>query len=179
MQRAALFAGIGDQKEVFVLLDGRVDLRVRHFVDHLHDIADAIRARLINEDDLPEQAVKVLGNSSSSRINTMVTDVVTFSWGVSGQAPELPAVIGMSEEVLKATNTLREFMFKRVYSRQDEEADGARKILKALYFFLLNFPHRMPDEYVYEDDPERGVVDYIAGMTDLFASRMAMAFGLI
>ncbi|MDV2989197.1 MAG: deoxyguanosinetriphosphate triphosphohydrolase [Dehalogenimonas sp.] len=144
-----------------------------------HDIADAIRGNLIKEEDLPTSATTVLGTRHSARINTMVSDVIAFSWGVSGEAPEAPAVIGMSDNVLEATNTLREFMFERVYSRQDEEADGARNILRAMYSFLLNFPHRMPDEYIYEDDPERGVVDYIAGMTDLFASSMAMAFGLI
>ncbi|ADJ26093.1 deoxyguanosinetriphosphate triphosphohydrolase [Dehalogenimonas lykanthroporepellens BL-DC-9] len=144
-----------------------------------HDIGDAIRARLITEGELPAKATKILGSSHSTRINTMVTDVITFSWGLSGKASDLPPVIGMSEPVLEATNSLREFMFQKVYSRQDEEAEGARKIVQSMYSFLLAFPHRMPDEYIYEDDPERGVVDYIAGMTDLFASSMAMAFGLI
>ena len=144
-----------------------------------HDIGDAIRARLITEEELPEKATAVLGSSHSERINAMVTDVIDFSWGISGKAPGSPPIIGMSQPVLEATNCLREFMFQRVYSRQDEEADSARKILQAMYSFLLDFPHRMPDEYIYEDDPERGVVDYIAGMTDLFASSMAMAFGLI
>ncbi|MGI2335478.1 MAG: deoxyguanosinetriphosphate triphosphohydrolase [Dehalogenimonas sp.] len=144
-----------------------------------HDIADAIRAGLIKEDDLPSEAIAVLGAGHSARINSMVSDVVSFSWGISGQASDSPAVIGMSDRTLEATNTLREFMFERVYSRQDEEADDARRILAAMYSFLLTFPNRMPDEYIYEEDPERGVVDYIAGMTDLFASSMAMAFGLV
>ncbi|TFG46609.1 MAG: deoxyguanosinetriphosphate triphosphohydrolase, partial [Dehalococcoidia bacterium] len=113
-----------------------------------HDIGDAIRARIIKEEDIPTQATTVLGSSHSIRINTMVNDVITFSWGVSGQTPEYPAIIGMSEKVLEATNILRDFMFERVYSRQNEEGDSARNIVRAMYDFLLNFPYRMPDEYI-------------------------------
>ena len=51
-----------------------------------HDIGDAIRAELITEEDLPEPASKVLGHSHSERINTMVGDIVAYSWGVSGPA---------------------------------------------------------------------------------------------
>src|SRR5215213_894302 len=42
-----------------------------------HDTDDAIRAGLLDTNDLPQSAVAVLGTSSSQRINTMVTDVVT------------------------------------------------------------------------------------------------------
>src|SRR6185436_14123600 len=41
-----------------------------------HDIDDAVRAGILTERTLPEDAVGVLGRSSSQRINTMVTDVV-------------------------------------------------------------------------------------------------------
>jgi len=37
-----------------------------------HDIADAIRAGVIDENDLPASAVKLLGNTSRQRINTLV-----------------------------------------------------------------------------------------------------------
>ena len=42
-----------------------------------HDIDDAVRAGVLAEADLPAAAVAVLGTTSSQRINTMVTDVVT------------------------------------------------------------------------------------------------------
>src|SRR5690348_8241328 len=41
-----------------------------------HDIDDAVRAGILDTNDLPASAVEVLGTSSSQRINTMVTDVV-------------------------------------------------------------------------------------------------------
>ncbi|MEN8614438.1 deoxyguanosinetriphosphate triphosphohydrolase [Dehalogenimonas sp. THU2] len=144
-----------------------------------HDIGDAVRAGILKEADLPARAVEVLGASHSRRIDTMIHDVISFSWGISGQAPDRPAVIGMSEEVLEVTNLLRDFLFERVYYRRDQDAEDARRIVRNMYGFLLRFPHRMPGEYVNEEDPERGVVDYIAGMTDLFATSMSMSFGLI
>ncbi len=144
-----------------------------------HDIGDAVRAGMIKEADLPRRAVEVLGGRHSERVDTMVHDVVTASWGASGQAPELPVAIGLSSPILQACNELRDFLFERVYQRRDPAAEDARTIMRNLYEFLLRYPHRMPDEFVNADDPQRGVVDYIAGMTDLYATKMAMSFGLI
>src|SRR6187200_1107393 len=59
-----------------------------------HDIDDAVRAGILNEADLPAAAVSVLGDSSSQRINTMVTDVVTRT--LAGGLSE----IRMSDETL-------------------------------------------------------------------------------
>ncbi len=142
-----------------------------------HDIGDAVRAGMIKESDLPRRAVEALGSRHSERVNTMVHDVVTASWGASGMAPDQPVAIGLSQPVLDACNELRDFLFERVYQRRDEAAEQARTIVRNLYQFLLQYPHRMPEEYA--DDPERGAVDYIAGMTDLYATKMAMSFGLI
>jgi len=50
-----------------------------------HDIDDATRAGLLKAEDLPAEPVKILGRSSSSRIGTLVTDVVTetLNFGLS------------------------------------------------------------------------------------------------
>lgn len=143
-----------------------------------HDIGDAVRAGMLEEKELPLQAVATLGKSHSQRVDTMVNDVIMSSWGISGQAPEQPAVIGMSQAVLQATNLLRDFLFERVYCRYDADTENARRIVRNLFGFLSRFPDRMPEEFRIADDPERGVVDYIAGMTDLYATRMALSFGL-
>src|SRR5204863_8851608 len=44
-----------------------------------HDVDDAIRAGILTADDLPEEAVEVLGATHASRINTLVTDLVSES----------------------------------------------------------------------------------------------------
>jgi dGTPase len=109
----------------------------------------------------------------------MVCDVIAYSWGVSGQAPESPAVIGMSQPVRDACNELRDFLFERVYQSRDRTADNARNVMRSLYNFYRDFPQRLPAEFRIVDDPARGVVDYIAGMTDQFATEMARSFSLL
>jgi len=72
-----------------------------------HDIDDAIRAGIISSDSLPKELTKVLGNSSSQRINTMINGLIDKSYG--------KPIIEMEDEVYEATMELRQYMFKNVY----------------------------------------------------------------
>ncbi len=73
-----------------------------------HDIGDAIRADIITENDLPLSAITVLGRFHSQRINTMVCDIIEYSWSASGYNPAGEPTIGMSPQILESTNTLRQ-----------------------------------------------------------------------
>src|SRR6185503_10190704 len=58
-------------------MEGQI-MRVADLIAYVnHDIDDATRAGLLNADDLPRDAVQILGTSSSARIGTLVTDVVS------------------------------------------------------------------------------------------------------
>ncbi len=143
-----------------------------------HDIGDAIRADIITERDLPISAVKVLGISHSQRINTMVSDIIDNSWTARGYDKSITGkpAISMSQQVLEATDNLREFLFERVYNLQaaQEKAEKARETLCQLYSYLKEHEDKLPLEYrAYSDETERRVVDYIAGMTDQYALRLA------
>ena len=141
-----------------------------------HDIGDALRAGIITEGDLPVSASAVLGRSHSERTNTMVCDIIEQSWAVRGDNNIASPAITMSPGVLKATNTLREFLFDRVYNLHaaQEEAERAREIVRLLYNYFNKHQDKLPPEYrLYSDETERRVVDYIAGMTDQYASRLA------
>jgi dGTPase len=141
-----------------------------------HDIGDAIRAGIISEGDLPLSAARVLGNEHRERVNTMVCDIIESSWALTGYETTINPPIKMSQPVLEATNTLRQFLFDRVYNVQSakEEADRAREVVRQLYRFFTRNPERLPPEYrLYSDEAERRVVDYIAGMTDHYALRLA------
>ncbi|MCK4242727.1 MAG: deoxyguanosinetriphosphate triphosphohydrolase, partial [Dehalococcoidia bacterium] len=84
--------------------------------------------------------------------------------------------IGMSPQILEATNTLREFLFERVYNwhAAQKEAQKAREVVRSLYEYFNKHEDKLPPEYsVYSDEVERRVVDYIAGMTDNYALRLA------
>jgi dGTPase len=140
-----------------------------------HDIDDAIRAGMITEGDLPVLAVAKLGNTHSLRINTMVCDIIENSWSVRDGESENPTIT-MSPEILEATDNLRLFLLERVYNIRSaqEESERAREIVRLLYRYFNEHEDKMPPEYsYYKDKPERRVVDYIAGMTDQYAIRMA------
>jgi dGTPase len=140
-----------------------------------HDIGDAIRAELITEDDLPKQASKILGHSHSNRINKMVTDIVEFSWGVSGKGRGR-VKIGMSPAVLKAAEAMRDFLFVKVYNSATSKAEvaQAKKTVRFLYKYFNKHEDEMPPECrSYSDETARRVVDYVSGMTDQYALRLA------
>ena len=143
-----------------------------------HDIGDAIRAGIITERDLPLDGVRTLGISHSQRINTMVGDIIDSSWAASGYDKmeiEKPKIT-MSSGILDATNVLREFLFARVYhvKAAEEESEKAREVVCRLYEYFTKHEDGLPSEYLtYSDDTERRVVDYIAGMTDQYAQRVA------
>jgi len=141
-----------------------------------HDIGDAVRAGILNEGDLPLAAIRVLGSSHGERINTMVCDIIENSWGVTSYECTINPSIKMGPVVLEATNNLRLFLFDRVYNVQSarEEADKARQVVRKLYRHFSRHPDNMPSEYrLFSDDAERTAVDYIAGMTDQYALKLA------
>jgi dGTPase len=148
-----------------------------------HDIADAIRAGLITEDELPREVTETLGNRHSQRIDTLVSDVISHSWAATGEDPSVQASevrIGMSERVLAAANTLREFMFQRVYTWEGrrEEAEQARHVVGLLYNYYLEHPEEVQSDFVIPTDPPwRRAADYVAGMTDGFALALAERLG--
>jgi dGTPase len=142
-----------------------------------HDIGDAIRAGIITERDLPLTAIEALGLSHSQRINTMVCDIIENSW----KALECDIIIDrpaikMGSPVLAAANMLRDFLFERVYNLHStqEETEKAREVVRSLYRHFNRHEDLLPAEYrLHSDTTERRVVDYIAGMTDQYALRLA------
>ena len=148
-----------------------------------HDIADAIRAGLLEETGLPEQTRAVLGTSHAKRVNTLVLDIIETSWAATGEGNVQhgePPRIGMSEAVAAATNELREFMFRNVYEWEGQlaEAERARRVVRYLFEYFLEHPEAIESDFTLPDDPlARRAADYLAGMTDRFALRAAKSFG--
>jgi dGTPase len=126
-----------------------------------HDIDDAIRAGLLDADDLPEAEIELLGERGSRRIDTLVHDLVETS------AAE--GTIAQSEEVGRAMLNLRTFMFERVYLSAAAEAQRAQAtdVLSRIFDHFVTHPHELPEDRP-GDLPQR-ITDYVAGMTDRFA----------
>jgi dGTPase len=143
-----------------------------------HDTEDAMRAGIICPADLPDSTVKILGPTNSSRINTLVTDIVTFSAGKLTMEKGVPS-IGMSDTIRKAANELREFLFTNVYyaNREEQEGAKARQLLTFLYEFFVTNPDKLPPEYNFPGEAtERRVADYVSGMSDQYAILTARKF---
>jgi dGTPase len=157
-------------------LEGQV-CKIADIVAYInHDIEDAIRAGIITQNDLPSLAIATLGPTHSQRINTLVHDIVNYSWPASGHNSLTKPTIGMSSEVLRAANSLRQFLFDKVYnpSLAGKEALKARRVMRLLYSYFLKHENRLPKEFAsLPDSKERKVVDYISGMTDQYALRLA------
>jgi len=132
-----------------------------------HDIDDAIRAGVIAESDLPRQAVQVLGSRGTIRIETVVQDMIAQCRGKNE--------IRLSDPVLEAVETIKEFMFNRVYLNEaaKTEEPKAQNIIKRLFAYFMEHQDQLPAEFSQgmpaDDTPGRRVCDYIAGFTDRYA----------
>ncbi len=130
-----------------------------------HDIEDAIRAGILKETDLPKNAVKMLGSATKTRINTAITDIYQTSYGKNQ--------VCMSDEMMKAINELRRFMFERVYEIANKSIqERSERMLTQMFAYFTKHVEKLPKAYLRlleRDGKERVVCDYLSGMTDRYA----------
>jgi len=131
-----------------------------------HDIDDAVRGGIIQEDAIPKNCCAVLGNTHGERINTMILDIINAS--------QNQPVIKMSDAVFSAMMELRSFMFDAVYTNKAAkgEDEKAKRILCMLFETFIKHPDQLPPDSVLNLErfgAEQTVIDYIAGMTDNYA----------
>ena len=82
--------------------------------------------------------------------------------------------IAMTEEVAKAMDQLRAFLFEAVYLNPvaKGEENKAKALLASLFDYFVKNPKKMPELYcrnIENEGVERCVCDYISGMTDRYA----------
>tara|TARA_Y100000588_G_scaffold392083_1_gene502747 strand:+ start:170 stop:1234 length:1065 start_codon:yes stop_codon:yes gene_type:complete len=153
-------------------------IRISDAVAYLnHDLLDAFRAGVLTETSIPRYIQEILGERHSQRINTMVNDIVTTSQEAMDSvgldtAPE----IKMGVDLRDAVYALREFMFQNVYVPEDkgEEGTTARKIIDLLFGHYHQKKHLIPEDFQIRSETfDDAVKDYISGMTDQYAIRVA------
>jgi dGTPase len=131
-----------------------------------HDIDDALRAGVIDESDLPGEAIAVLGASGSARIDALVHDLVETS--------EAAGEIVQGDVAGAAMAELRAFMFERVYLGAAARREHSRieRVIGTLFDHYASDPALLPDRGgAPSADHAQRVTDYIAGMTDRYAVR--------
>lgn len=148
-------------------LEGQI-IRIADKIAYInHDIDDAVRAGVLNEEDIPLDLRLRLGMSKSERINNMVLNVIENSENK----------ILMSDEYWQLFNELHRFMFVAVYKNPvcKSEEIKAVAMLEKLYDFYSKNPEKMPEEFLSianDEGVERAVCDYIAGMSDNYSVKI-------
>lgn len=165
-----------DTRELPATLEGQV-VRVADIMAYVnHDMDDALRAGMLKESDLPPDLRRVVGDSSSQRIDAMVRDLV------SETLAEDDGLLHLSPLMKETITKLRKFLYDNVYRnyRVHNEFVKAQTIIRELYNYFLE--HEFPGSDTAFCEPDgcelrqgehanlhRQVCDFIAGMTDRYA----------
>jgi dGTPase len=154
-------------------LEGRI-VRIVDRVAYInHDIDDALRAGVLDAIELPAAAIAVLGDSGSTRIDTLVHDLV--------EASEAAGDIVQGEQAGAAMTALRDFMFEHVYLGEAARQEHSRidRVIRTLFHHYASDPALVPDGGGAPGaDAAQRVTDYLAGMTDRYAVRAFTALSV-
>lgn len=142
-------------------LEGQIVRLVDRVAYINHDIDDALRAGILVPGDLPAEEIAMLGPTGSSRIDSLVTDIVEQS--------SIGAEIKQSESMGAAMLRLRKFMFQNVYLGETARKEHTR-VNGALHILFEHYLERIEEVPVFdpEADELQRVTDLLAGMTDRY-----------
>ena len=142
-----------------------------------HDWEDAVLAGIVAPHQLPAAVRSLCGERRSAQLNAFIAGVVSASLR-TGQ-------IGMDEEAAEALASFRSCNYERIYLRDASLRQGEAVIgvLRALVEHFSDRPHLITDragattDDIVAGSPNaiRAAVTYVAGMTDRFAFRQAVA----
>ncbi len=133
-----------------------------------HDMDDAIRGKILCEEDIPKELRNTLGDTTTKRFDCFTHDIIRNSADKND--------ICMSDEIAEAMKELRRFMFDNVYTNPKVKSEEvkAERLVEFLYDFFLHNHDKMPEEYMVLVNErgtslERAVCDYVSSMSDRYA----------
>jgi len=132
-----------------------------------HDLEDALRAGVLSHGDIPRGALATFGEPGSEWISTMVDAVIEESLEQDR--------VTMQPAVQEEMNQFRDFMFERVYLRDEAQPQQRRAIavIRDLADHFIKRPDEIRDTYRHEDaTPIEQAIDFVSGMTDRYALQM-------
>jgi dGTPase len=144
-----------------------------------HDWEDAVLTGIVAPHQLPATVRSLCGERRSAQLGAFITGVVSATLR-TGQ-------VGMEEEVAEALAAFRSCNYERIYLREASVRQGEAVIavLRALVEHFADRPHliaeavadlvEVPDLSGGSRAAVRAAVTYVAGMTDRFAFRHAVA----
>ena len=152
-------------------LEGRI-VRFSDKIAYIHhDMDDAIRGKVLKEEDIPKELRNTLGDTTTKRFDCFIHDIIRNSAGKND--------ICMSDEIAEAMKELRQFMFDNVYTNPlvKSEERKAERLVEFLYEYYLDNFDIIPEEYrnlvsEHGTSRERAVCDYVSSMSDRYAVAM-------
>ena len=143
-----------------------------------HDWEDAVLSGIVAPQQLPLAVRTLCGERRSAQLGAFINGVVSASHR-SGQ-------VGMEEEEAEALAAFRTSNYERIYLRDASlrQGDAVISVLRALVEHFSDRPHLITDRAAGTQDSDvvagsegavRAAVTYVAGMTDRFAFRQAVA----
>jgi dGTPase len=142
-----------------------------------HDWEDAVAAGIVSPRQLPVAVEALCGERRSAQLGAFIDGVVSATLR-TGQ-------VGMEEEPAAALAEFRACNYERIYLRDASlrQAEAVVAVLRALVEHFADRPHLIAersdagasDVVAGSDDAVRAAVTYVAGMTDRFAFRQAVA----
>lgn len=146
------------------------------------DIEDAIKVGVITREDIPKEITKILGDTNSNIVDTLIKDVIINSY-------DKPYLM-FSEEVFEKLIKLKDWNYKTIYESDmaNKNYEKIDKLFKPLYNKYLeklqngeyktlegeDFSEKNLYEFIRKMNEnedfniKRAVIDYIAGQTDKF-----------
>jgi dGTPase len=140
-----------------------------------HDWEDAVRTGIVSPQLLPESVRARCGTRRGEQLGTFIGALVEATV-VSGR-------VAMDEETALTLARFRGFNYEHIYLRDASVAQGVAvvAVLRALVEHFSDRPNAIPSVrdagglIAGEPDALRAAVGYVAGMTDRFACRQAVA----
>ena len=139
-----------------------------------HDFEDAVAARIVTPEMLPDIVSARCGETRSRQLGTFVRSMISAA-GQSGR-------IGMTNDIAEALAAFRKFNYENIYLRpaSKDQARSVISMLQALVEHYTSNTHLIPvDELLgsatrgNNDDAVFAAVSWVSGMTDRYACRQA------
>jgi dGTPase len=164
-----------------------------------HDIDDGIRSGLLNIQQLSEVALWQEQHDRVKRsfpdltgrrlvyevirhiIHVLVDDLVKetqrrleeFSPSNIEDVRHGSPMVSFSPSMREQASAMKKFLFKNLYRHPQVQSvtSESADMVKVLFKHFQQFPHDLPEGFRPEDDLQRRISHYIAGMTDRFANK--------
>ena len=166
-----------------------------------HDVEDAIRANLINLNQLSDidffkniilelqdqyqnisdkqLLYQVLRNSMSKMINDIYKNTSSNLSNNFSSINDIQTydkfIISYSNDMQSNCNTIKEFLNIFVYNHKKllDKRNFSKNIINKLFMYFKKNNNKLPEDWIKQDiEIERLICDYISGMTDRFAIKL-------